>query len=185
MRWRLRKVHPLSSPQAIDAEKIARATEIALASASAEKADGALADATAKDKAAVEAKDGVIDMTDAVAQAGRQLARGIVERRLRELNPNLYFQRSINDPEKNGIYLAAPNGEGRFLCGMEWNPSPEFTVNFTGEHDGRVTVLRQVRGWRAVLARLIKLGVIEPERATTLFAVRQGRESANWYHFYA
>lgn len=174
----------MSSPQAIDAEKLVRAAEVAQASASREKADHALADATAKEVATVEAKDGVIDMTDAVAQAGRRLGRDVIERRLRELNPNLNFQRSKSDPTKQGVYLAAPSGEGRFLCGMEWEPSPEFTVNFIGEHDGKRMVLNQVRGWRTVLARLIRAGVIEPERATTLFAVRQGRESANWYQFY-
>lgn len=166
----------MSSPQAIDSSKIARAEDIAHTSAIAEKQENAIGDAMQKDAAVLECKDGEIDMTDAVAQAGRQLARGVIEQRLRQLNPSLYFQRSHADETKSGIYR-----NGVFLCGMEWERSPEFTVNFVGtDENGKETLLRQVRGWRAVLDLLIRKGVIEPERTKVLFEITRGRESANW-----
>lgn len=166
----------MSSPQSIDSSKIARAADIAATSAVAEKQENAIGDAMQKDASVLECKDGDIDMTSAVAQAGRQLARGVIEQRLRQLNPNLYFERSKADPSKNGIYR-----NGVFLCGMEWERSPEFTVNFTGEDDrGKQELLHQARGWRAVLDLLIRKNVIEPERTKVLFEISRGRESANW-----
>jgi hypothetical protein len=166
----------MSSPQVLDSSKIERAKNIAIASASKQKSDDAVADATQKHEDVINAKDSDIDMTDAVAQAGRRLERGVIEKRLRELNPNLYFQRSVNDPNKNGIYR-----NGSFLCGMEWEASPEFTVNFIGEDQrGRKELLNQVRGWRTVIDMLIRKKVIEAEPTYKLFQVWHGRESARW-----
>lgn len=169
----------MSSPQAIDSAKVHAAQEAALSQASKEKQDFALSDATQKHEETIHAKDDEIDMTDAVAQAGRRLERYVLEKRLKELNGNLRFERSKAVPDKSGIYL----GES-FLCGMEWESSPEFTVNFVGfdESTKKEEVLHQVRGWRSVLATLIKKGAIERTATEKLFQIYQGRESANWYH---
>lgn len=170
----------MSSPQAIDAEKLSRAATIARENFSLERSRAAADDAIAKDEAVTAAKDGVFDMSNAVAQAGRPLARAIIETRLRSLNSNLYFQRSHKDPEKSGIYR---NGE--FLCGMMWEPSPEFTVNIFAEQEGRKTLVDQIRGWRSVLDALIRKGAIPAEATYRLFEVHKGRESARWSSLHA
>ena len=167
----------MSSPQAIDSAKLERATAIAVEAFSTEKSRAAADEAIAKDDAVMSARDGVFDMSDAVAQAGRTLARGVIESRLRTLNPNLYFQRSHVEPTQSGIYL-----NGTFLCGMMWEPSPEFTINIHGtdEATGRKTLLQQIRGWREVLDKLIRKGILSAEPAYRAFEVWKGRESANW-----
>mgnify|MGYP001609184775 CR=1 FL=1 len=168
----------MSSPQVVDSSKIERAQDIAHASSVAEKQDGAVKDATDKHEAVIGARDGDIDMTNAVAQAGRQLARSVLETRLKSLNPQLYFQRSKNDPTKCGIY----HTQTGFVLGMEWDRSPEFTVNFHGTDGttGRAELIHQVRGWRSVIEALSRKKLIEPECTKKLFEIAQGRESANW-----
>jgi hypothetical protein len=171
----------MSSPQAIDTEKLKRAETIARNAFSLEKSRAAADDAIAKDKAVLDAQDGIFDMTNAVAQAGRTLARSIIETRLRSLNPNLRFERSKMAPDQSGIYLSST-----FLCGMMWEPSPEFTVNIHGEDEnGRKQLLSQIRGWRTVLDALIRKGVIEAEATYKLFEVRKGRESLRWSALHA
>ena len=148
----------MSSPQAIDTEKLLRAETIAREGFSLERSRDLADSAIAKEEDVTSAQDGVFDMSDAVAQAGRPLARSIIESRLRSLNPNLYFQRALKAPDQSGIYL-----NGQFLCGMMWQPSPEFTINITGERDGRKEFLSQIRGWRTVIDTLIRKGVIPAE----------------------
>jgi hypothetical protein len=167
----------MSSPQVIDAEKLARAEEIARASAKHEKDTAIVMDSTAKAEAVARPFDGDIDMTDAVAQAGRTLERRIIETRLKQLNPNLRFERSIRYPNIQGIYLGS-----QFITGMEWERSPEWTVKFIGTNEltGQQEMLNEVRGWRHVIDTLIRKKFIPAEATYKLFQCFTGQQRANW-----
>jgi hypothetical protein len=134
--------------------------------------------------------DGDAAVTDVLAQVGRPLASADVQRRLLKLNPNLIFEKSRACPEKTGIYIAAPSDnwhrEGRrFICGMESAYMPEFSVRHARQEDGlngslHLVMDGETRGWRTVLARLIRERLITLEQAEREFAVGRGRCSRNW-----
>lgn len=119
-------------------------------------------------------------------QAGRWLSPLKFKKALKHLNPKLSFEVAHADPSKTGIYFCdGVSNEGtlyhglRFICGMESGYSPEFSIRL--EKNGAMT--KEVRGWRTVLATLIRARLIEKYEAETLFKVHFGRESENWQKF--
>lgn len=119
-------------------------------------------------------------------QAGRWLAPLKLKRALKQLNPNFHFEIAHGDPSKTGIYLNdGVSNQGtlyhglRFICGMESGYSPEFSIRI--EKNGEMT--KEVRGWRTVLATLIRSRLIEKYETETLFKIHSGRDSENWQKF--
>lgn len=166
-----------------DTDWLKRAALEEQAKAAQEKTRGMVADQKSKDAVTV-AEDAGRDTTDAEQQAGRPLTCLEVQKRLRSLNPALSFQRAIADPKKVGIYIQDPTANLdtlyagiRFVCGMESGISPEFSIRQT---DG-TKITGEIRGWRTVLATLIKKRIIEKYATEKAFAINYGKESRNWY----
>jgi len=136
-----------------------------------------LSDAEAK-KQMLTAPDGDIPTTVLEAQLGRPMPSGEIVKRLQKLNPNLLFERSIADPTTMGIYVADSKVTGgrRFLMGFESGFSPEYTVNGK-DASGRY---RETRGWRQIIARLVRLGHLNLAAAEQSFNIARGRQSHNW-----
>lgn len=146
------------------------------------------------------APDGDADVKDSLAQMGRPLAATEVHRRLLKLNRNLHFERANADPNLYGVYVienrrnpATGNTETnkRHLCGMGAGMLPEFFQPHYRErrlpdpqNDGQyITVLEAdgcTRGWRSVLAILIKERLITESGASRMFDVNAGRSSEKW-----
>lgn len=144
------------------------------------------------------ADDGGIPTTSMETQLGHPLSSAQIKARLLVCNPNLLFQVSNGDPTKIGIYIPSqerdPATRGwqygqHFLCGMERGYSPEFSVrhverkripdpNNIGNWKEVETFKQETRGWRTVLARLIRARVISPTAAEKHFDL--SRPSANW-----
>jgi hypothetical protein len=183
----------MSSPQAIDGQKMQAQIERFLKDAQKDKHDKAADGAIAKQKAAVEGMDGSFLTSDSSAQLGRPLTRKVIIDRLSRMNPNLVFEQSRNYPHMGAVYLrdgisnlqdADHNNRGRrHIVGMEWTGlSPEFTTRkIENDQWGKPQMKGQIRGWRTVLSRLIKerlIGIAETER---VFSIAKGRESQRWY----
>ena len=149
--------------------------------------------------AATVAPDGQFDTTNFQAQLGRPLTSSELIRLLQRCNPNLAFERSHSDPTKMGVYVhvyerdpdnlcSSPRWQKRFVCGAEWGWMPEFSVRHTEEAeipspDGpqkQVAFKRETRGWRTVLARLIRARIINPASVDREF-FPPNRGSANWH----
>jgi hypothetical protein len=147
------------------------------------------------------APDGDRDTTDPQAQFGRVMSRFEIERKLKLLNPMLFFEVSKACPWQLGIYITDgisnldsrdPHYCGvRFLCGMENGESPEFSIRkvkkefYYNESSQKVeqrdVFAGEVMGWRTVLARLIRAKIIQPEAAIREFQVTQSlTQSQNW-----
>lgn len=136
-------------------------------------------------KAETIAEDAGRDVTNS-EQAGRWMAPLKLKRAIKQLNPNLSFEVAHGDPSKTGIYFCdGVSNEGtlyhglRFICGMETGYSPEFSIRI--EKNGEMA--KEVRGWRTVLATLIRSRLIEKYETETLFKIHFGRESENWQKF--
>ena len=139
-------------------------------------------------QAVLTAPDGDRPTTSPEAQLGRPLHSRDIILRLRKLNPNLVFERSKADPSVMGIYIPSPGANStdpdlhyrglQHILGFEFGYSPEFTINRT---DNSGKWVGQTRGWRKVLAALIRCRLIDRCAAETLFAIPAGPQSRNWH----
>ena len=149
--------------------------------------------ALAKQHAAVAGMDGDYLTTDATAQLGRPLTRRVLIERLTKLNPNLIFEQSRANPAIGAVYFrdGVSNMEDldhacrgrRHIVGMEWiGLSPEFTTRkIEDDQFGKPQMKGQVRGWRTVLARLIKERLISIPDCERVFSIARGRQSQRWF----
>lgn len=112
------------------------------------------------------------------AQKGIELHSTVIIQRLLKLNPSLIFERSLADKSKTGIYHIA-EGEKRFIVGMESEMNPEFE---TKPLDSKGECKTTLRGWRTVLARLIRNRFITPTGTAAMFG-SPSKSSKNWQVF--
>ena len=110
------------------------------------------------------------------AQRGIPLEGWLISSRLRKLNPNLHFEVSNADHTKLGVYIRQPMQDKVFLVGMELETNPEFETRVV---DDKGACVRTLRGWRTVLAKLIRAKVITEPGAFKLFGP-PSRDSENW-----
>lgn len=129
------------------------------------------------------AKDNGRDRTDQDAGIGMPLHSSVFIRRLLQLNPSLWFERSHCDTEKIGIYLQVPVSldyiEGkRFLMGFHDGILPEFVLLKQPDELGHTGILRQ--GWRTILARLLRMGVLGGLNQIEIVFGQPSCQSAYW-----
>jgi hypothetical protein len=130
------------------------------------------------------APDGAIDdVTDLEQVVGIPLVGPRIITRLKRLNKNLWFERSNADSSKTGIYVLEPSLSGgmekKFLCGMETELNPEFSVRVVDEAGAAKGI---ISGWRRILMRLIRARLISEPGAFALFGP-PSRDSENWARF--
>lgn len=145
------------------------------------------------------APDGGADVTNAEVQAGRRLLRADFIRRLQKLNPDLRYQQSKHFPAQGGVYWvgwrrdteAQQTSYGEwFLCGIPHEVIPEFSTPLTKPTivpstvadvwDTMNEVDGMVRGWRAVLLKLLQEGLLTPNEIDNEFQISKGRSSQKW-----
>ena len=168
-------------------------------SVAADRAEAAVMESLEKQEAAVSA-DGDSDTTDLLKQMGRPMSAAEVTQRLKKMNHNFLFEPSKADPSKLGIYILENRPDPvtgcgsiykRFVCGMESGYAPEFSVrhcevekvpdpHIAGQWNEIKKFTRETRGWRTVLARLIREKLISPGQAEIYFQIPGGRDSRNW-----
>ena len=137
--------------------------------------------------------------TEMAAQLGHMMHGDEVRKKLLKLNGFLRFIVAKADPTRVGIYVidSAANRDDpdhtlrglRFVCGMEKDFCPEFSVRFTREEkfwndqkdaeDTRKVFAGEMRGWRTVLARLIRQRLISYPGAIRAFGSTS--ISKNWH----
>lgn len=137
-------------------------------------------------------QDGDISTANSLAQLGRPMSSADVITRLKRMNNNLHFERAIADPKLMGIYLIrSEEPKKRFVCGMEAGYMPEFSVQHTKQkrvpdpdNPGRWLSVPEIsgetRGWRTVLARLLRNRLITMPQIDRYFNPSYGRSSERW-----
>jgi hypothetical protein len=124
------------------------------------------------------APDGDIPTNSIEAQIGKPFHAGDFIKRLKTLNSSLHFEVAKADSRYMGVYVidrSRPEGK-RHLFGMESGFLPEFSV-LHQDDEGHFS--RETRGWRTVLARLIKSRLITEAAAIKTFGV-PSRASLKW-----
>lgn len=183
----------MSSPQVIDSASRTRQLAQFFKQRTAEKHDNAQKSAQERADEVYKGKDAGYDVTSLQAQMGRPLSRDVIIARLRKMNAQLVFEQSINYPTQGGVYIIDPtanrddlserNRGRRFLVGFEWGISTEFSVTTPHKDEHGTPSSATIRkGWRAVLASLIKSRAITIEQAEKGFQISRGRESEKWWN---
>lgn len=129
------------------------------------------------------ADDGEIEVTDWDQIVGIPLNGVRIIGRLKKLNRNLWFERSNADPNKTGVYILKNDLRGgmekQFLCGMETEVNPEFSLRVVDDK-GKPKAI--IAGWRRLLMRLIRGKHISEAAAFAIFGP-PSRQSENWARF--
>jgi hypothetical protein len=129
------------------------------------------------------ADDNGADVTDAEQMTGIPLIGARIITRLRKMNQSLWFEQSTADRSKTGCYVLRNDLKGglekMFVCGFETEWNPEFSIRVVAE-DG--TPKGIISGWRRLLTRLIRAGLISEAKAFTVFGP-PSRDSENWARY--
>lgn len=130
------------------------------------------------DQKAAHPTDGGRPMDNPDAQVGIPLQGERIIGRLKRLNPNLWFERSLSDPSKYGCYVLDSTKETgkQYIVGFEAAINPEFTVIL---NDDKGKFKKFIPGWRRVLMRLIRARLITEARANAVFGP-PNRDSERW-----
>lgn len=115
--------------------------------------------------------DGDIPTSTLEAQIGKPLHSSEIIKRLRSLNANLTFEVALADSRFMGVYF-----KGKHQFGMESGYSPEFSVL---HRDDEGHFYKETRGWRTILARLIRTRLITEPQANKVFGA-PSRSSQKW-----
>lgn len=125
------------------------------------------------------------DYENDVARIGTPLHHSDLLRKIRKLVPSLYIMdgRIVGDLAVFQTYpCPQPDLGGRDFRYLFYIPTgvlPEFSQY---EFDARDVPIRESkRGWRTVLLRLIKLGLLSAERCDQEFGAARGEASTVWY----
>lgn len=143
------------------------------------------ADYRSREEKALDSDGAIQDTTDWEQTVGIPLTGVRIMARLKKLNPNLWFERANADSSKTGVYILKPDGKGgmekQFICGMESELSPEFSLRVT-DNEGKPKGI--IGGWRRLLMKLIRDRIISEARANALFGP-PSRDSENWARYTA
>ncbi len=145
-----------------------------------------------------------MDLTSSGARMGRPMAAWSFKEKLSKIG-HFYFEVSKADPTKIGIYVAIHGvndpkvyhrGNLMFCCGMESGVMPEFSIieaevsmvpdpEAPGGRRAQPTMAKEVRGWRTVLAMLLKKHIITAYHIEKHFQIAMGRDSQRWQQLLA
>ncbi len=145
-----------------------------------------------------------MDITNTEARMGRPMSAWSFQQKLSRIGA-FYFEHAKNDHSKMGIYIPISNvndpslyykGNLMFVCGMESGVMPEFSImeaevklipdaTAIGGHRPQTTMAKEVRGWRTVLAMLLKKRIITAHDVEKHFQISLGRDSSRWQQLLA
>lgn len=139
--------------------------------------------------------DGTTDVSNREAQRGRWMHRSELVRRIQKLNPNVWYEQSLNYPEQGGLYIADARVQPflkRMVAALPHGMVNEFAVTITVPdivpalgHAGDWDTIRKVDqkepGWRLVLLKLLLDGLITTTQVEDEFQITRGRESERWH----
>jgi hypothetical protein len=97
------------------------------------------------------------EMTKSEKRTGQMLYHSDVVRRIEKLtHKRVWAEDSNNDKSVCGFYTQH-QGVKKFICAFDKGPLPEFSHFVTDERD---LPIKEKRGWRTVLTRLMQAGAI-------------------------
>jgi len=120
------------------------------------------------------------DLKDAEKRMGRPLMSNDLILRVEKLTGRkVWAEDSYRDPEIAGFYTVQ-KGQKTFLCAFDKGPMPEYSIIMTDAAD---LPIKEKRGWRTVLTRLLQAGVISWPQVVSGFGDGRSHAAANRWAF--
>jgi len=121
-------------------------------------------------------------LKDVDARMGKPLHFAELIRRVVKLNPSLWAEDSINRPGNVGFYRhRTPTPEDpcdkEYLVAFPKDILPEYSII---ETDAADLPVKEKRGWRTVLLRLLQQRALTIEQVSSAFDEASGESSARW-----
>lgn len=108
---------------------------------------------------------------------GKPMSHLQLERYVTRSNPALYMEVSRNDASIVGFYLRGADSGRRFICAFPRGQLTEWSVI---ETDAADLPIREVRGWRTVLVRLLKTRCLTFNQVSEIVRAHYGYSPVEW-----
>lgn len=116
-------------------------------------------------------------LKDVEARLGQQMTHTDLVYKVTKLNPRIWAEDSINDKNVVGFYTLDAEGNKKYLVAFEKGFLPEFSYILTDAAD---LPIKEKRGWRTVLVRLLKSKVLTWKQIMLIFGDTHGKASRRW-----
>jgi hypothetical protein len=122
------------------------------------------------------------ELANAEKRLGHPMTSGELIRRVMTLNPDIWAEDSNANPRTvAGFYTVRTDETGHpckmFLCAFEKGWLPEFSIVI---EDRAGLPVREQRGWRTVLVRLLDAHVLTYPQVASVFGHADGDNARNW-----
>jgi hypothetical protein len=117
------------------------------------------------------------ELKNAEKRLGQQLSHQELIRRVVKLNPQVWAEDSNYDKNVVGFYRTNSAGEKEYLVAFEKGILPEFSFIFVDAADLPV---KEKRGWRTVLHRLLAKGALTWAQVLEIFGDAHGINATRW-----
>lgn len=120
------------------------------------------------------------DLKDLVKRSGQWMHSSELIYRVQKLNPCVYVHQQVNYPDQWGFYVDVQS-RLTYVSGFPKGWLREFTailVDHRNLMDGD-----EIRGWRAVLLKLLSLGLLRWEQVHKTFGDSEGVNADRWRRY--
>ena len=118
------------------------------------------------------------DLKDAEKRLGQPMfSSDLITRIERLTHRRIWAEDSYQDSAIAGFYTTDTDGSKKFLCAFDKGAMPEFSIILTNEQDLPV---KERRGWRTVLTRLIQMKAVSMPELEKGFQFRDHQSDERW-----
>jgi len=117
------------------------------------------------------------DLKDLVKRAGQWMHSSELIYRVQKLNPCVYVHQQVNYPDQWGFYVDVQS-RLTYVSGFQKGWLREFTAILVDERN--LMAGDELRGWRAVLLKLMEKGILRWEQVHRAFGDSEGVNADRW-----
>lgn len=120
------------------------------------------------------------DLKDFHKRSGRWMHSSELIHQVTRLNPRIFVEHQINFPDQWGFYIDVL-GQQRYVSGFPKGWLREFTAINVDKRN--LPEGDEIRGWRAVLVRLMALGLLSWAQVLRTFGNSEGPTAERWQRY--
>ncbi len=117
------------------------------------------------------------DLKDLIKRAGEWMHSSELIYRVQRLNPCVYVHQQVNYPDQWGFYVDVQS-RLTYVSGFAKGWLREFTAILVDERN--LMAGDELRGWRAVLLKLLEKGILRWEQVQRTFGDSEGVNAYRW-----
>jgi hypothetical protein len=120
------------------------------------------------------------ELKDLYKRAGQWMHSSELVFKVQNLNPCIYVQQQINYPDQWGFYVDVQS-RLQYVSGFQKGWLREFTAILVD--DRNLMLGDELRGWRAVLLKLLEKGILRWEQVHKTFGDAEGANTHRWRNY--